>query len=348
MATVKLVYNDKGKNKKGLKSYTNVSKAKELLKKVIDGNGLSDIEENGFNFSYGSKSSSSKEFVPNGSLPEKFKTLFGKDGVMDLLADAWLTEDLMSTKKYSFADMRRELKERYKFLKLRTYEVAITGSITLSENDQKEVNNLNKDLNKILEKYQNELKEIVKKVKETKDKSEAMDEVENVLAGVVIGIQALVIMAANPVALALGAAITATGSILSTTDLLCKHGKIISDKKVIKGYQKEINEKYKKLKQIYMEYADRENVSVGNTDFNKNDLEKLEQKLKNKSLKIEAYDVKSLKNFSEACQTAARKYKVHVNKYKIWSKDLTKLKEIFKGGISKLMDENTYPEKQIS
>lgn len=347
MATVNLVEKEKGKNKKGLKSYTNVSKAKELLKKVTNKNNLSGIKDEGFNFSYRSESLSSEEFVPNESLPEKFKILFGKDGVMDLLADAWLTEDLTSIKKYSFADMRRELKERYKGLKLKTYEAAFTGSIKLRKNDQEEVNKLNEELKTIFKEYQEALEKIGKKVKDTHDKGEAMAVVEDVFCGVLIGIQALMIMSANPVLLALGAAIAATGSILSSTHLLCEHGKIISDKKVIKGYQKAINEKYKKLKQIYMKYADRENVSVENTDFNKNDLKKLEKELKNKSLKIETYDVKSLQEFGEACSNAAKKYEVHVNKYKFWSKDLTELKKIFKGGISNLMDKETCPNEQI-
>ena len=343
MAKVKLVEKEKGKNKKGLKSYTNVSKAKELLKKVIDGKDLSVIK-NGFNFSYSGESSSSEKFVPNESLPKKFKILFGKDGVMDLLADAWLTEDLTSIKKYSFADMRRELKERYKGLKLKTYEAAF-GSIELRENDKEEVNKLNNDLTNIFKEYQEALKKIGKKVEDTHDKGEAMNVVEDVFCGVLIGIQALMIMSANPVVLALGAAIAATGSILSSTHLLCEHGKIISDKGTIKKYQKAINEKYKKLKEIYMRYADYNDKDVNKT-VNINDLKKLEKELKNKSLKIEAYDVEKLKEFSEACENAAKKYRVHVNKYKFWSKDLTKLKEIFKGGIRKLMDESTYPKKQ--
>ena len=344
MAIVKLVDKEKGKNKKDLKSYTNVSKAKELLKKVTNKNNLSGIKDEGFNFSYRSESLSSEEFVPNESLPEKFKILFGKDGVMDLLADAWLTEDLTSIKKYSFADMRRELKERYKGLKLKTYEAAF-GSIELRENDKEEVNKLNEELKTIFKEYQEALESIGKKVKDSQDKTDAMIVVEAVLMGVMSGIQGLAIMSANPVLLTLGTAIAVTGSILSGTSLLCGHGKIILDKKVIKGYQKAINEKYKKLKEIYMRYADYNDKDVNKT-VNINDLKKLEKELKNKSLKIEAYDVEKLKEFSEACENAAKKYRVHVNKYKFWSKDLTKLKEIFKGGIRKLMDESTYPKKQ--
>ena len=102
-------------NKNGEKKpATTTSKAKKLLKSIIVGKSIEEVKDKGFRFDYNDP-----------DLPEKFKKLFGKDGVMDLLADAWMTKDSMSYKTYSFADMRDDLKFCYRGLKFKTYNVML-------------------------------------------------------------------------------------------------------------------------------------------------------------------------------------------------------------------------------
>ena len=63
--------------------------------------------------------------------------------------------------------------------------------------------------------------------------------------------------------------------------------------------------------------------------------------LNKNSLVITRYDKDSLRKFSQECKSISDKYKAKVNKFKIWSKELSKQKEIVKYGLQNLMNENT-------
>ena len=293
-------------NRKRYLSYTNVEKAKDLLRNIKGENqSYSDIKKYGFKFSYTDE-----------NLPTKFKQLFGKDGVMDLLADALMTKDRTSTKVYSFADMRNELKVYYKNLKLETFK---TG-IVFDKNSMETVIELSKGLEKILREYQSEMEECLRKLTEVSKKSKYVDRVTKVIKIVSVAISLLSSVAAQPEIAAIGTVISTITSVIRVSNELYLYIKVNSIKKVIKNYQKDINKQYKEIKKEYIKILSNE------------------QDTTNKTLVIKRYNEGSLKNFSQKCKDISNKYHVKVSKFKIWSKELNKQKEIFKGGIKNLME----------
>lgn len=303
-----VVLSEKGvnNNRKRYLSHTNVERAKDLLRNIKRENqSYSDIKEDGFRFSYKDK-----------ELPTKFKQLFGKDGVMDLLADALMTKDKTSTKVYSFADMRNELKVYYKKLKLETFKTVIVSD----EKSMKNVANLNQKLKETLKDYKYEMEKCLIELEKKSKRSKSIERVTKVIKIVSVAISLLSSIAAQPEIAAIGALISAISSAIHVSNELYLHIKVSSIKNVINKYQTDINNKYKEIKKEYTKILSKSNDTTNTT------------------LVIKKYNEESLKNFSQTCKDISNKYHVKVSKFKIWSKELNKQKEIFKGGIKNLME----------
>lgn len=304
----KAVLGEKGttSNRKRYVSHTNVEKAKELLRSVKGKNQTyDDIRANGFEFSYDDE-----------ELPTKFKELFGKDGVMDLLADALMTKDKSSTKVYSFADMRNELKIYYRKLKLETFKTG-TG---LDESAMKNVVELSNSLEDTLKKYQSSMEEALIKLKKLSKRSRSIDKITKLIKLISVTISLVGTIAGQPEVAAVATVISSINSVIRLSNELYLRVKVKSIKEVIKKYQEDINSKYKQLKKEYIKA-----LSNG-------------QDTTNKTLIIKKYNRKSLEDFNKKCKEISEKYHVKISKFKIWSKELNKQKEIFKCGINNLME----------
>ncbi len=304
--SAKVVLDEKGtSNSRIYVSHTNVGKAKELMRAVkSESQTLDDIEKNGFKFSYDDE-----------NLPTKFKELFGKDGVMDLLADALMTKDKTSTKVYSFADMRNELKGYYKNLKFETFK----SGIELNGDSMKTIVTLSKEMKEILEEYMLKMDDCLRKLERIYKKSKAIADVTKIIKLAAAVISLLGSLIAQPEIAAVGTVVSVISSFVSFSNELYLRVKVKSIKGVIKQYQSDINNKYKQIKAEYIKL-----LSNG-------------QDTTNKTLIIKRYNTKSLEEFNQRCKNASNKYQVKVNRFKFWSKDLNKQKKIFKGGISNLM-----------
>lgn len=303
----KVILGEKGttSNTKRYVSRTNVEKAKELLRSVKGKDQTyDDIRANGFGFSYDDE-----------ELPTKFKELFGKKGVMDLLADALMTKDKSSTKAYSFADMRNELKIYYRKLKLETFKTG-TG---LDKNSMENVVDLSNRLEDDLKKYKFSMDEALVKLKKISRRSKSIDKITKLIKLISIAISLLGSVTAQPEIVAVATVISSINSVIRFSNELYLHVKIKSIKGSIKKYQKDINSKYKQLKKEYIKA-----LSNG-------------EGASNKTLIIKKYNQKSLEDFNKKCKDISGKYHVKISRFKIWSKELNKQKEIFKCGISNLM-----------
>ena len=307
--SAKVLLGEKGtSNHKKYASYTNVEKAKDLLRKIKRENQtFDDIKKHGFRFSYDDE-----------DLPTKFKGLFGKDGVMDLLADALMMKDKTSTKVYSFADMRNELKIYYKNLKLETFKTG-TG---LAEESMKTVVELSKDLEDVLTTYKSEMQKCLKKLSKISKNSQVIDRITKVVKIVSGTISILSTIVAQPEITVVSMVVSSLSAVVSCSKELYVCVKVNSIKKVVKQYQKEINNKYKQIKEEYIKILSNSKDST------------------NKTLIIEKYDKNSLETFNRKCREVSDKYYVKVSRFKIWSKELNKQKEIFKCGINNLMQKN--------
>ena len=304
-----VVLAEKGESNKRKRylSYTNVEKAKDLLRNINrETQSYSDIIKYGFKFSYEDE-----------ELPTKFKQLFGKDGVMDLLADALMTKDRTSTKVYSFADMRNELKVYYKNLKLETFK---TGIVLDDEKSNQTMQELIKELEEILSNYKSEMEKCLTELKKTSKRSKSIGSVTKVIQIVSVAISILGSIAAQPEIAVIGAAISTINKVIRVSNELYLHIKVNLIKNVINKYQMDINKKYKEIKKEYIKILLKSNDTT------------------NKTLVIKRYNKDSLKKFSQICEEVSDKYHVKISKFKIWSKELNKQKEIFKCGIKNLME----------
>lgn len=294
-------------NRKRYVSHTNVERAKDLLRSIKGKKqSFSDIKEDGFRFSYEDE-----------KLPTKFKQLFGKDGVMDLLADALMTKDRTSTKVYSFADMRNELKVYYKNLKLETFKTEI---ISDDEKSNQTMQGLIKELEETLSNYKSEMEKCRTELKKTSKRNKSIDSITKVIKIVSVAISILGSIAAQPEIAAIGTVISAINNAICVSNELYLHIKVNSIKNVIRKYQTDINKKYKEIKKEYTKILSKIDGTT------------------NKILVIKRYNKDSLKKFSQTCKEVSDKYHVKISKFKIWSKELNKQKEIFKCGIKNLME----------
>lgn len=283
------------------KPFTNAGKAKELLKSVIGNEGIQGIKKNGFNFDYNDQ-----------DLPKKFKKIFGKDGVIDLLADAWMTEDSTSYRSYSFADMRNDLKFYYRGLKFKNYEV----NNPINTKQKEKIEELKEYMNSYLNTCKPEIDNYIKERKKEKDKYKTVKKVTSLIkeAGdsiFMVGAYTFML----PVSQA-GIVVKNFGEAIKKLQELYTIIKLDSSKSRRKKRIKDMTKIYKNYRYLC-------------EDLNKN------------SLVITRYDKDSLKKFSQECKNISDKYKAKVNKFKIWSKELSKQKEIVKYGLQNLMNENT-------
>lgn len=287
------------------KPITNAGKAKELLKSVIVGKSIEEVKDKGFRFDYNDT-----------NLPEKFKKLFGKDGVMDLLADAWMTKDSTSYKTYSFADMRDDLKFCYKCLKFKTYSV----NTMLTEEQKEKVKMLEAWLNGYIVTCEKEIENYVKSRKKEKDKHHVIKKATSLLRDAgdfLVGVGTYTLI---PAFVGVGSIVKNFSQVIKKLEELST----IIELDMNKSFRKK---QLKNMTKIYKEY--------------KSLCEDFEKHNTGKSLVITRYDKQELKNFSETCKKVSKKYKVKINKFKIWSKELSKQKEIVKLGLQNLMDEDT-------
>lgn len=289
------------------KPFTNAGKAKELLKSVIGNEGIQGIKKNGFNFDYNDQ-----------DLPKKFKKIFGKDGVIDLLADAWMTEDSTSYRSYSFADMRNDLKFYYRGLKFKNYEV----NNPINTKQKEKIEELKEYMNSYLNTCKPEIDNYIKERKKEKDKYKTVKKVTSLIkeAGdsiFMVGAYTFML----PVSQA-GIVVKNFGEAIKKLQELYTIIKLDSSKSRRKKRIKDMTKIYKNYRYLC-------------EDLNKN------------SLVITRYDKDSLKKFSQECKNISDKYKAKVNKFKIWSKELSKQKEIVKYGLQNLMDENTNNDPSI-
>lgn len=283
------------------KPFTNAGKAKELLKSVIGNEGIQGIEKNGFNFDYNDQ-----------DLPKKFKKIFGKDGVIDLLADAWMTKDSMSYRSYSFADMRNDLKFYYRGLKFKNYE----KNNPINTKQKEKIEELKKYMDSYLDTCKREIDSYIEERKKEKDKYKTVKKVTSLIKEAgdsisMVGKYTLMLPVSQ-----VGIVVKNFGEAIKKLQEFYTIIKLDSSK----------SRRKKKIKDMTKIYKDYKNLCE---DLNKN------------SLVITGYDKQELKNFSETCKKVSEKYKAKVNKFKIWSKELSKQKEIVKYGLQNLMNENT-------
>lgn len=291
------------------KPITNAGKAEKLLKSIIVGKSIEEVKDKGFRFDYNDP-----------DLPEKFKKLFGKDGVMDLLADAWMTKDSMSYKTYSFADMRDDLKFCYRGLKFKTYNVM------LNEEQREKVKMLEAWLNGYLATCEKEIEIYVKTRKKEKDKHHVVKEAMDLLKDAgdfLIGVGTYTLV---PVFVGAGSIVRNFSEVIKKLEELSTVIELDMNKTFRKTQLKNMTKIYKEYKSLC-------------EDFKKCSA--------NQPLVITGYDRDGLKSFSETCKKVSDKYKVKINKFKIWSKGLSEQKGIVKLGLQNLMDENTNDDPSI-
>lgn len=307
MNTGEIEISEKGKNSnsKITYSYTNVEKAKELFLSVTEyGQTPESVKNKGFKFSYDDK-----------DLPLKFKKLFGKDGVMDLLADAWMTRDWTSKKTYNFVDLRNELKVYYKNLKVETYK-------NCSKEDLEEIAKLTKKAKELLIDYNENMKKSLEKIENVKKNHKSINEITKAMKIVTGVIAVLGTLSVQPTILAVGTIITGISTGITCLNELYIRVEISSIKTITRETQAALNGVFKKIK----------DECIGMLGENNN--------IDNKTIIIKKYDKESLKRFDEKCKECAKKYDTKISKVKFWSRNLLRWKTIFKGGISNLMEEN--------